>query len=102
MWAKGASVVCLGREVGRLPLLSARVPGADSAVAARVSESEVFLQRLYFSATNYFIFIAKLSLPKPLIIQGILPPREDMEIWGVGIHYHTPSVQTDFSGTVIG
>lgn len=80
------------------------VPGADSArqLMSSVSESEVFLQRLYFSATNYFIFIAKLNLPKPFIIQGILPPREDMEIWGVGIHYHTPSVQTDFSGTVIG
>lgn len=71
-------------------------------LVSSVSESEVFLQRLYFSATNYFIFIAKLNLPKPLIIQGILPPREDMEIWEVGIHYHTPSVQTDFSGTVMG
>lgn len=39
-----------------------------------VSKSKVFLERLYFSPTKYFIFIAKLNFPRPLTIQGTLAP----------------------------
>lgn len=49
-----------------------------------VSESKVFLERLYFSPTKYFIFIAKLNFPRPLTIQGTLAPGEDVEIGGFG------------------
>lgn len=69
MWAKGASVVCLGWEADGLPHLSARVPGANSAMAARVLGQVrssyrgcIFLLQI--------IFIAKLNLPKPFDYPG--------------------------------
>lgn len=56
MGAKGASV-CLGHH------LSPRAPGAAGAMAtgASVNELEIFLQRLYFSATNYIYSKTQLS-----------------------------------------
>lgn len=49
---------------------STKVPGADGAVATRASvkESEIFLQRLYFSATIYIY--SKTQLSKALDYPG--------------------------------
>lgn len=69
---KHGSHVGLGPEADMHCLL-----GTDRAVATPcLSEQKykVFLERLYFSPTKYFIFIAKLNFPRPLTIQGTLAP----------------------------
>lgn len=53
----------------------------------RKQEKEIFSERLYFSASNYFIFIVKLNLPKPLVIQGKWTPQEDVEMCREGINW---------------
>lgn len=59
-----------GRRTDFLICQSPRCRQCRGNSLSSVNESEVFLQKLYFSATNYFVFIAKLNLPKPFDYPG--------------------------------
>lgn len=78
-------------------------------------ENEIyFLERLYFSATNYFIFIAKVDFQNPWLSRGNGLPERVWRVWGLirlkkkkKKRHHMPSLQSvlnqiwlDWGGTV--
>lgn len=78
-------------------------------------ENEIyFLERLYFSATNYFIFIAKVDFQNPWLSRGNGLPERVWRVWGLirlkkkkKKSHHMPSLQSvlnqiwlDWGGTV--